>query len=246
MACAPAAEGVETAAGVTEPIGEIDGVAARVEEIANAIRAAATSARPGSESPRRFNLFVPAAVFILPPWPALRNRHSEQLHDLLNIGPDQSFVGGIAKKIAQDGTSASFDTAKVLPVAAQLAYRGLDLEQRLDREGSQADNRARPHLIDLAEQKGLAGHDLVGLRIAIFRRPALDDVADVDFRAGDPHPAFDDIGEQLAGAAHERLATHVLIGARRFTDKHQVGMRVADAENDIMAKRVKLAAGNRR
>ena len=38
----------------------------------------------------------------------------------------------------------------------------------------------------------------------------------------------------------------VLVGARRFADEHQIRVRIADAEDDLLAaKRVKLAAGAR-
>ena len=130
-----------------------------------------------------------------------------------------------------------------MPVAAQLADGRLDLEHRLHREGSEADNHARPHQIDLAKKKGLAGCDLVALGITIFRRAAFDDVADVNFGPRQAHPALDDIGEQLSRASDERLAAQILVVARRLADKHQIGLGVADAEDDVGAQRGELAAG---
>ena len=93
------------------------------------------------------------------------------------------------------------------------------------------DDHLRADQIDLPKQKGLAGRDFVGLGIAILGRPAFDHVADVNVGARHPHPALDYIGEQLARAAHERLAARVLVGAGPLADEHQFGRRIADAEH---------------
>ena len=88
--------------------------------------------------------------------------------------------------------------------------------------------------------------DFVRLGIAIARRAALDDVGDVHVLARQAD-RLDDLGQQLAGAADERLALLVLVRARRLADEHQVGVRVADAEHDLLAaQRVQLAARARR
>ncbi len=84
--------------------------------------------------------------------------------------------------------------------------------------------------------------DFVRLRIAVLRRAALDDVRDVDVLAREVD-RFDDLRQQLAGAADERDALHVLVGARRLADEHQVRVGIADAEHDLLApERVQLAA----
>ena len=54
---------------------------------------------------------------------------------------------------------------------------------------------------------------------------------------------LDDLRQQLPGAADERDPLHVLVGARRFADEHQIGGRVADAEHDLLAAQpMQLAA----
>src|SRR2546426_39056 len=73
-------------------------------------------------------------------------------------------------------------------------------------------------------------------------RTAFDDVADIDLRARQTHPAFDYIGQQLPGTADERFATRVLVGAGTLADKHQFGVRMANAKNEIGAQRSELAA----
>ena len=97
--------------------------------------------------------------------------------------------------------------------------------------------------VDLAEQERLALLHFVGLGVAVARRPALDDVGDVDVLAPQAD-GLDDLRQQLPGAADERLALDVFVGARRLAHEHQVGVRVADAEHDLLApERVQLAAG---
>ena len=94
---------------------------------------------------------------------------------------------------------------------------------------------------DARLEERLAGRDLVGLRVAIARRPAAHDVVDVD---GLPRPAhrLDHLVEQLAGGPDERLAALVLLLARRLADEHQRRVLGADAEHDRLARRVQLAA----
>ena len=100
--------------------------------------------------------------------------------------------------------------------------------------------------VDLPEQERLALLHFVGLGIAVARRPALDHVGDVDVFALQPD-RLDDLRQQLPRAADERLALDVFVGARRLADEHQVGVRIADAEDDLLAsERVQLAAGARR
>ena len=52
--------------------------------------------------------------------------------------------------------------------------------------------------------------------------------------------------EQLAAAAHERQALAVLLLARPLADEHQVGRRVAHAEDHLRAALAEAAPGARR
>src|SRR6185312_7641547 len=76
------------------------------------------------------------------------------------------------------------------------------------------------------------GFTLVTLRSPIARRPALDDVRDINIFAPQAH-RLDHIVEQLAGTAHEGLALLVFVSARRFADEHQLRPRIAHAENNL-------------
>ena len=46
----------------------------------------------------------------------------------------------------------------------------------------------------------------------------------------------------MPGASDERFAARVLIGARRFADKHQLGIRIADTENGLSASASEMRA----
>ena len=132
--------------------------------------------------------------------------------------------------------------AVVEDAAAQARDRILRLQQRPRGERAQRDDDLRLDRGELAEQERLARRDLVGLRIAVARRPALEHVGDVDLVALEAH-RLDHLRQQLAGAPDERDALHVFIRARRFADEHQVRRRVADAEDDLLPpERVQLAA----
>jgi hypothetical protein len=66
----------------------------------------------------------------------------------------------------------------------------------------------------------------------VFRRPALEDVTDIDVvpSSVDCHQ---DLIEKLTGSADERLPLQVLIPAGRLTDKYQIGIWITDAEDEL-------------
>ena len=99
----------------------------------------------------------------------------------------------------------------------------------------------RPDQLDLAEEVALAGVDLLGLRVAVAGRAALEDIGDEHVVAGQADPA-EQLAEQLPGGADERHALLVLVEPRRLADEHQVGGRRARAEDDLRARLRERAA----
>ncbi len=65
-------------------------------------------------------------------------------------------------------------------------------------------------------------------------RAAFQNVGDVNFFAGEFHRG-DHLGEKLAGPTDERLALFVLIGSGSLAHKHELGLRVAHAEDHLSA-----------
>ena len=80
--------------------------------------------------------------------------------------------------------------------------------------------------LELALQVRQAGSDLVRLRVAVARRPALDDVRDEDLLAP-PAERREQLYEQLARATHERPTLLVLGLAGAFADEQDLRVRAA-------------------
>ena len=128
-----------------------------------------------------------------------------------------------------------------MPSPAQPAHGLFRAEQPRHRRRAEGDQRAGLDDVDLLAQVGQARCHFrrLGLAVAGLARrhvgAAFEDVADVHVVAGEAHRA-DDFGEQLSGFADERLALQILVLARRFADEHQLGLGIADAEDDLRAR----------
>src|SRR5579862_7346848 len=193
-------------AGLIDPSILISSTQAWPSSSSSALGAGSSAAGAGEASNASASASVASAIVLatgrrnartLRPCSTTRNRAPECSHDFLYITPDQPFVARISQQVGGMKGRHHFDAAHFVPVAAQLADRSFYLEHRLHREGAEPHDDARLDHLDLPKQEGLAGFDFVGLGIAIARRAALDDVTDVNFGALHPHPALDDIGEQL-------------------------------------------------
>ena len=142
--------------------------------------------------------------------------------DFLDIFPNQLFVCRVAQQIGGMKRRHQFDS-----MIADASCRAAFVIGTLLCSSVCTANLPKPTMIfganeiDLFLEKRLAGRDLVRLGIAIFRRPAFDDIGDIDVLALEPHAFGDDIGEQLAGPADERLALQIFVTPRPFADEHQ-------------------------
>ena len=88
----------------------------------------------------------------------------------------------------------------------------------------------------------LAGGDLLRERVAISRRPALEDVRDEDVCARQLD-AREELVEQLPRLPDERDALLILVETRRLADEHQVGVRAPGAEHDLRAALARARSG---
>src|SRR5438046_2114142 len=168
-------------------------------------------------------------------------RKAERLHDLLDVLPHQALVARVAQQVGGMEGRHELDAVVVVPAPAELRDRRLRPEQRLDRELAERHDHLGGDQLELTEEEGLAARHLVRLGVAVLRRPALDDVRDVDVVALEPHALGDDLGQELAGAPDEGLALQVLVAARRLAHEHEARARVADAEHEVRAVRGELA-----
>src|SRR5690349_11607576 len=124
---------------------------------------------------------------------------------------------------------------------SQLADRELRLEKSLGREGAQRQYDLRSDELDLTNQVRRARNDLVGQRIAVTRRTMLEDIRNEHVLTPEVDRS-EDLVQQLARLADERLALLILVRAGRFADAHEVGVGVSDTWDGIRRARVQLAA----
>jgi hypothetical protein len=89
----------------------------------------------------------------------------------------------------------------------------------------------------------LAGLDLDRLGIAVPGWTAAKHVRDPHVLASHADP-LEQLRQQSAGPTHERKPLAILLGSRRLAHEHQVGVRVAGAEDDVgprLRERAQLA-----
>ena len=115
-----------------------------------------------------------------------------------------------------------------------------DLEIRVDQaagsDAAEADDDFRPDERNLFPQVGDARLLLLRQRVAVFRRPAFDDVGDINILpAGQAHRGEHFI-QQLAAAADERLALQILVFAGAFPHKQHLRLRVAHPKHHVMPR----------
>src|SRR5262245_17893210 len=124
---------------------------------------------------------------------------------------------------------------------AQLGNRRGNLKHRLSSKCAEAADNLRPNRCELAPEEWIARGDFIRLGIAIIRRPAFQDIADVDVFAFEVD-GFDDPGQQLACASDKRKTLLVFVETGGFADEDEFGLGIAGAEDDVGATRSELAA----
>src|SRR5215210_5523043 len=107
--------------------------------------------------------------------------------------------------------------------------------QELGREVAERADHKRFDELDLAEEVGAALLDLLGKRIAVAGRAALDHVGDEHLVALEPD-LLEQAIQELAGATDEGLALPILLRSRGLADEHELGVGVARAEHELRAR----------
>jgi hypothetical protein len=129
--------------------------------------------------------------------------------------------------------------------SAQLAERRIRPEQVLRRDAADRQDQRRVDQLDLPVEVAAAEARLVLRRVAVARRATLEHVCNVNLSAREAQCAQHRI-EQLPGAADERLALTIFLGAGRLTDDQPARAPVATREDGLRARAVQLAALARR
>src|SRR5262245_17060317 len=107
----------------------------------------------------------------------------------------------------------------VVKLSAKLGYGRHGLHDGLCRECPETADNFGTHHWQLPAKEWITGSHFVRFRIPIIRRPALQDIANVDVFAFEID-GLDDLGQQLSGPPDKRQALLVFVETRRFTDKH--------------------------
>ena len=159
----------------------------------------------------------------------------------MQVGPGFLLLARVAQQIGRVVGDDELRSAEGVDAAAQ-ACQWLALAQQIGcGGGAEGDDDLRTDNFNLAEEKRRAGVGFVRLRRAVLRRAAFDHVGDVDFFALEAHGA-DHVVEQLAGAAYERQALRILVGAGTFANKHEAGAGRAIGKDQFVAPGVESAA----
>ena len=133
------------------------------------------------------------------------------------------------------------NTAVDTPLASDRHDPVLDVEKTPRRHIAHRDDHLGRERRDLSFQERQALRDLFRLWRTVPRRPALENVRDVDVLACVPH-GDDHLVQQLAGLPHEGHARQVLVLARRLADEHDVRLAAASPEDDVRAGLAETAA----
>src|SRR5438094_2030286 len=123
-------------------------------------------------------------------------------------------------------------SVQVEKFSSQPGNRRRRLSHRLGCKRPQAAHDLRTNGRKLLSQEWIARSHFVGLGVPILRGPAFQNVANVDILALEVD-GFDDLRQELAGAAHEGQSLLVFVVTGSFADEDEFRIGVTRAENDV-------------
>ncbi|HWH76107.1 MAG TPA: hypothetical protein VNT76_02005, partial [Candidatus Binatus sp.] len=162
--------------------------------------------------------------------------------DFLDVFPNQLFIRRIAQQVSRVKRRHKLDAVIAMPVTAQLGDRDIAFKQRLHGKFAQANDNFGLDQINLFFEERFTSRHFIRLGITILRRTAFNHIANINVLAFDADTFGNDVGQQLSSAADEWFTLQIFVAPRAFTDKHQLGIRIADPENQMGSARAKFAA----
>src|SRR5512143_1911500 len=153
-------------------------------------------------------------------WGAIENSTGE-----LDIFPGRTLPGWIAQECGGMVRDDQRHPVVAMNLVPELPNGKLRIEQRLRSERAEGEYHLGADQFDLPDEVRATRRNLLRPRVAVARRPVLQDVADVDIFA----PQLDrgeNLREQLTGRADERPSRFILGCSRRFADAHEPGVGI--------------------
>jgi hypothetical protein len=118
--------------------------------------------------------------------------------------------------------------------ATQFSYRLILIEEVLSGDSPDRENQARLNPFDLTLQVCRACLDFLRTRISVGRRPALQNIRDIDIAARQANRSQHLIQQQTR-FADERFSDAIFVRAGRLANDHPVRSSIANAENGLSA-----------
>src|SRR5215813_3669981 len=162
-------------------------------------------------------------------------------HDFLQISPDFAFRRRIPQKISRMISSNKFSPAKFLPFASKMGNSAVCLQNSLCSRRSQAHYHFWRDRINLPEKKWRTLRNFVVFWLAVLRRAAFHNVADINVFALQAH-GFNHLRQELSRASDKWKALLVFVCTRAFPDENQFRLGIAVAKDNAMARLVQPAA----
>ena len=113
-----------------------------------------------------------------------------------------------------------------------LGNADLAFQQCLSRPITKRTHELGPDHLDLLHEKRFTSFHFIRFRVAVVRRPALDDVRDIDLVARKIRRR-QQIVEEFTRSPHERLPLLIFIEPRRFADEHDARAWISHAEDHL-------------
>src|SRR5215212_5622229 len=178
--------------------------------------------------------------------------------DGLDVLPDEALgvlevLAALTEDVGRMERRHRLDPAfEVVPLATVLGDPEVLVYDGLGGGTAEAEDDLRLYRLYLALQVGVAGPDLSRPRLAVLepsslldRRPALDDVRQIDVLTGEINRR-QDVVEELARPPDERQPGGVLVLARSLADEHQRRVRISGTEDRVGTAEGQIALGANR
>jgi hypothetical protein len=164
------------------------------------------------------------------------------LPDPLHVLPDVSFKLRVAQEKGRVIRGHKLGTLIGVEASPEEGDPLLGTQEGLGRKGPEAADDPWFDSLQLFEEKGEAGLDLVRFGIAIVRGAAFHDVGDIYLLSGQLY-GLNDTGEEFPRPADKGFALQIFFSARALSDKDECGMGVAFAEDYVVSFLMESAPG---